>query len=193
MRIDHVYPVLGSTNFTSNHMHAQTKFFALLFLVITCVGCDQMSKHMAKTMLAHRSPQSFFSDVLRLHYAENPGVAFSLGAQWPEHWRMALFVVGTSFCLAFLLIYLLRAKIRNDYHLLALTLIFAGGIGNLIDRIFRDGRVIDFLNLGFGDFRTAIFNLADLAITSGMILLLLTSFGAARPEPKPIEPPEAKS
>ncbi len=163
-------------------MHLQTKFLALLFLVITCVGCDQMSKHYAKTLLSQRGPQSYFSDVLRLHYAENPGVAFSLGAHWPEHWRTALFVVGTSVCLGFLLIYIVRTEIKNRWHLLALTLIFAGGIGNLLDRIFRDGRVIDFLNVGFGDFRTAIFNVADVAITTGMILLLLTSFGA---------PPEA--
>ncbi len=168
-------------------MRAHTKFFALLFLVITCVGCDQMSKHLAKEMLAHRGPQSFFSDVLRLHYAENPGVAFSLGAHWPEYWRMALFVVGTSLCLAALLVYILRADIKNRVQLLALTLIFAGGIGNLIDRIFREGRVIDFLNLGLGDFRTAIFNLADVAITSGMLLLLLNSFVASPPQPDNIE------
>lgn len=169
-------------------MRAQTKFLALSFLVITCVGCDQVSKHFAKTMLAHRGPQSFFSDVLRLHYAENPGVAFSLGAHWPEHWRMALFVVGTSVCLTALLFYIVRADIKNGIHLLALNLIFAGGIGNLIDRIFREGRVIDFLNIGVGDFRTAIFNVADVAITSGMILLLLTSFGVSRSEAHALDP-----
>lgn len=169
-------------------MRLPTKFAALMLLVVTCVGCDQISKHYAKTMLAHRSPQSYFSDVLRLHYAENPGVAFSLGAQWPKHWRMALFVVGASLCLTALLIYILRADIQNSFHLLALTLIFAGGTGNLIDRIFHQGRVIDFLNLGLGDFRTAIFNVADIAITSGMLLLLLSSFGAQQQEMQPMAP-----
>jgi signal peptidase II len=163
-------------------MRSQTKYLVLCFLLITCVGCDQMSKHYAKTMLEHRGPLSFFSDMLRLHYAENPGVAFSLGAHWPEHWRMALFVVGTSVCLTALLLYIVRTDIKNSSHLLALNLIFAGGIGNLIDRIFREGRVIDFLNIGIGDFRSAIFNVADIAITTGMIVLLLTSFGTARDE-----------
>src|SRR5262245_19390554 len=169
-------------------MRSQTKYLALSFLVITCVGCDQMSKHYAKTVLAQRGPQSFFSDMLRLHYAENPGVAFSLGAQWPEHRRMALFVVGTSVCLTALLFYIVRADIKNSFHLLALNLIFAGGMRNLIDRIFREGRVIDFLNIGIGDFRSAIFNVADIAITSGMIVLLLTSFGPSRIEVQAFDP-----
>ncbi|MEK7730045.1 MAG: signal peptidase II, partial [candidate division KSB1 bacterium] len=74
---------------------------------------------------------------------------------------------------------IVRADNRNRFHLLALSLIFAGGMGNLIDRIFRDGRVIDFLNLGIGDFRTAIFNIADMAISFGMVLLIATSFWAS--------------
>lgn len=157
-------------------MKISSKLIILLFATITCVGCDQVSKHFAKSFLQYSGPQSFFSDLLRFHYAENPGVAFSLGAQLPEHIRMALFVFGTSICLTLLLIYIVRADNRNRLHLLALSLIFAGGMGNLIDRIFRDGRVIDFLNLGIGDFRTAIFNIADMAISFGMVLLIATSF-----------------
>lgn len=160
-------------------MNLQSKLIILLFATITCVGCDQVSKHWAKSFLQYNSPQSFFSDLLRFHYAENPGVAFSLGAQLPEHIRMLLFVFGTSACLALLLVYIVRADNRNRLHLLALSLIFAGGMGNLIDRIFRDGRVIDFLNLGIGDFRTAIFNIADMAISFGMVLLIVTSFWAS--------------
>lgn len=160
-------------------MKVSSKLIILLFATITCVGCDQVSKHFAKSFLQYSGPQSFFSDLLRFHYAENPGVAFSLGAQLPEHVRIVLFVFGTSICLTLLLIYIVRADNRNRLHLLALSLIFAGGMGNLIDRIFRDGRVIDFLNLGIGDFRTAIFNIADMAISFGMVLLIATSFLAS--------------
>ncbi len=167
-------------------MKVQSKLLILLFATITCVGCDQVSKHFAKSILQYTGPQSFFSDLLRFHYAENPGVAFSLGAQLPSNIRMALFVVGTSMCLALLLVYIVRADNRNRLHLLALSLIFAGGTGNLIDRIFRDGRVIDFLNLGIGDFRTAIFNIADMAISFGMVLLIVTSFWASETSNKEI-------
>jgi signal peptidase II len=46
-----------------------------------------------------------------------------------------------------------------------------GGIGNLLDRVFYDGRVIDFMNLGIGRLRTGIFNVADVYITIGILLL----------------------
>ena len=58
----------------------------------------------------------------------------------------------------------------------ALGLILAGGVGNLIDRVRLDGIVIDFLNLGIGGVRTGIFNVADIAITAGFLLLLPTLF-----------------
>jgi len=49
----------------------------------------------------------------------------------------------------------------------------SGGLGNLLDRIMNDGRVIDFMNLGIGTLRTAIFNVADVCITTGVVLLLV--------------------
>jgi signal peptidase II len=57
----------------------------------------------------------------------------------------------------------------------AVALILAGGLGNLIDRVCRNGVVIDFLNLGVGSMRTGIFNMADMAITTGVIILLVES------------------
>jgi signal peptidase II len=54
-----------------------------------------------------------------------------------------------------------------------MVLVAAGGAGNLVDRIVRDGRVIDFMNLGLGPVRTGIFNMADVQIMAGLALLLL--------------------
>jgi len=51
--------------------------------------------------------------------------------------------------------------------------LLAGGIGNLIDRLFHNGLVIDFLNVGIGPIRTGIFNVADMAIMAGFGILLL--------------------
>ena len=53
------------------------------------------------------------------------------------------------------------------------TLLLAGAVGNLIDRIRLDGLVIDFLNLGIGPLRTGIFNVADMAIMAGAVLLVI--------------------
>lgn len=156
--------------------YLRTNLILALLAAVSCVGCDQITKRLAKSILLESGPQSYFADFLRLHYTENPGVAFSLGSNWPEEVRLVLFIIGPALCLAVLLIYMLRADSRGVAHLLALGLVLGGGVGNLLDRVFHDGRVIDFLNLGIGAFRSAIFNLADTAISLGMIILLITSF-----------------
>ena len=56
--------------------------------------------------------------------------------------------------------------------LIALSLVFSGGISNFYDRVFNNGAVIDFLNIGFGTFRTGIFNVADVAIMAGVFMLV---------------------
>lgn len=53
------------------------------------------------------------------------------------------------------------------------SLVLSGGLGNLFDRIMHDGRVIDFMNLGIAGLRTGIFNVADVCITIGVLLLVL--------------------
>ena len=59
--------------------------------------------------------------------------------------------------------------------ILALALVLAGGLSNLIDRFVHDGYVVDFINLGVGHVRTGIFNVADVAITVGVVMLLIQS------------------
>ena len=55
-------------------------------------------------------------------------------------------------------------------------LVMGGGFGNLIDRIYNQGRVVDFMNLGIGSLRTGVFNVADLAVTFGAIAVVCLSF-----------------
>lgn len=63
---------------------------------------------------------------------------------------------------------------RPGYHssVAAVALLFAGGVGNLIDRVTSGGSVVDFINLGIGPVHTGIFNVADVAITVGALILL---------------------
>jgi signal peptidase II len=77
---------------------------------------------------------------------------------------------------------------RSDFgrqQMIAVSLLLAGGIGNLLDRVFHNGLVIDFLNMGIGPLRTGIFNVADMAIMAGFALLLLQR--SREPEPPPPE------
>ncbi len=66
----------------------------------------------------------------------------------------------------------------------AASLIFSGGVSNLIDRFAHNGYVIDFLNLGVGSLRTGIFNVADIAIALGALLLLMPGRLDVRTDPK---------
>ena len=62
----------------------------------------------------------------------------------------------------------------------ARSLVLSGGLGNLVDRIINDGRVIDFMNIGIGSLRAGIFNVADVYITVGVVVLVFQSLQRPR-------------
>jgi signal peptidase II len=131
-----------------------------------------MTKHLAKTSLSGTPPQSFFADMVRLEYAENIGGFLSIGASLPEKARVAIFTVGTAVVL--FTSWIVALKLRwAGWNLLGISLAFGGGASNLIDRILH-GSVIDFLNIGLGNLRTGIFNVADVAIFFGIVILMFS-------------------
>lgn len=155
--------------------HKNAPATLVLLIVFLCVGSDQATKWLARRYLAPDGLISFAGDTFRLQYAENTGAFLGLGSSLAEPWRHILFTVFVGLFLAALLGYLLcRALPRM--HWVSLSLVCGGGVSNLIDRIVYEGRVVDFLNLGIGAVRTGIFNLADMAITAGAIVLILDSF-----------------
>jgi len=155
-----------------------SRSLALCLLLAATAGCDRVTKHLAMTNLAGMPGRSFLADTIRLDYHENPGGFLSAGATWRPEVRAAVFQVANG---AFLLGILILAG-RYQWSRLAsagLLLIVAGGISNLIDRIAM-GRVIDFLNVGSGPLRTGIFNVADVAIFTGVALLALGHWRRSR-------------
>jgi signal peptidase II len=149
---------------------------AMVAVALFCVGCDQASKRVAAEVLKGTETLSFLGDVFRLTYAENRGAFLGLGGGWPEPLRWlaftgaAILVVGGS--LAWVVLQT-RQPNRQMLAVWAMVLVSAGGAGNLVDRVVREGRVIDFMNLGLGSLRTGIFNVADVQIMVGLGLLLL--------------------
>ena len=147
-------------------MNKKTETAVCLVLSASLLLIDILSKRWAETVLAAVRTMPLLEGVIGLRYAENTGAAFSAfsGAT----------VLLTAFSLVvcvILLIYLIRHPEMETFSKLSLSMIFAGGIGNLIDRITR-GYVIDFFELQFVEF--AIFNIADICITVGAVLLFVT-------------------
>jgi signal peptidase II len=142
----------------------------LLAVLVATIGCDRVTKRMATDTLAGAPGRAFLAGVVRLSYAENTGGFLSLGADLPERGRAAIFVVTTGLILACTLVIVVRSAADRGT-VLAATLFLAGGASNWIDRV-RDGRVVDFLNLGIGPLRTGIFNVADVAIMTGLVMIL---------------------
>lgn len=151
------------------------KLAIIAFMLVTCIGCDQTTKHLARTSLQSSPPHSLFNDLVRLQYAENPGGMMSFGAELPEDIRFWFLTVFVGLMLTALLFFVLVNKKLTRLQTVALTLIVGGGFGNLIDRLRHDGYVIDFLNVGIAGMRTAIFNIADVVILLGTLLLLFST------------------
>ncbi len=150
------------------------RIIIMFSVLVSCVGCDQMTKAVAQSFIAETEVWSFMGDSVRFQLAYSPGAFLSLGSAWPDAWRTGLFSVGVSMMLLGLLGFILFAKSVSRLELLALTLLLAGGLGNLIDRVLF-GYVIDFINIGIGSVRTGVFNVADIAVSLGMLLLVASS------------------
>jgi signal peptidase II len=147
---------------------------ALVGLIVATIGCDQVSKRVASVHLATSPGHSFLGDAVRLQYAENRGGFLSIGADLPEWARTAIFSVGTAVALVAYVISALTLPLDRRA-IIGLCLLFAGGLSNLVDRLLL-GRVIDFLNIGVGPLRTGIFNVADVAVMVGAVLLIAAYF-----------------
>jgi signal peptidase II len=159
----------------------------MLFCVssVLFIGCDQVTKHIAKEQLMFHAPITYLHNTVILEYAENTGAALSLGDSMSKTASFWLLSIVPLLCLVALFVYvILRINGFGRLKTFSLSLILAGGLGNIIDRIFYDRHVTDFMNVGIGNtLRTGIFNVADMCVTAGVIGLLIISFREKKHEP----------
>ncbi|MCO5142662.1 MAG: signal peptidase II [Oligoflexia bacterium] len=148
--------------------------YLAVFLNFFLIIIDQIVKVWAYADLRGKNPFSYLSGTIVIEYAENRGAFLSLGAGLSEGGRLAIFVVGVFFILLFCIYSIIRSS-HFTLSVVALSLIVAGGIGNLIDRIFR-GFVVDYIHMGFPNLRTGVFNIADVAISTGIILMIFIQY-----------------
>ena len=142
-------------------------------IAVILIAVDRIMKNWAAHALAS-GDIAVIDKVLYFRYTENTGVAFSMFSD--NRWVL----VGiTSVMLIVALAFFLSGKIKDKLELFALSLIIAGGVGNLIDRL-SIGYVIDFIDVRIINF--AIFNVADMCITIGAILVCIAAFAAEKRE-----------
>jgi signal peptidase II len=159
----------------------KTKILVSASIIVISVLLDQAVKLLAAQSLRGRPGLSFFGDVLRFEYAENTGAFLSLGAQLDQGMRTLFFILGVVVIIGCCVVWLLRSA-SNWMAIVALSSVISGGVGNLIDRIWR-GSVIDFIYIGVGPLHTGVFNIADMAITGGLMLMLYEQYLAEKKKP----------
>jgi len=143
----------------------------VLLLGLATLACDQATKHVARAQLLGAPPRSYLGGTLRVEYVENAGAFLGLGSGLPSWARSVVFIAGTAGLLLWTA-WVGRKASWSAAQWTGLGLLWAGGISNLVDRA-RYGAVPDFLNVGVGHLRTGIFNVADVAILAGVLLVAL--------------------
>ncbi len=144
-------------------------------IVLVSWVLDQVSKRMAVVWLKGSPPRSFLGGLFTLEYAENSGAILSLGASLPPTLRFWMFTVGTAALMLGLIVYLLSAKDVTKAVLVGLSFTIGGGTSNWFDRVLQDGYVSDFMIVGTDSFHSGVFNIADLLILGGPLILLMHS------------------
>lgn len=174
-------------------------------IILTFFGLDQITKYITKTQMNLGDSIPVIGQFFRFTYVENPGMAFGLRIE------NTFIFMGLSLLAAGLVFYYLY-KLRNEVWQLqfAIALIASGAIGNLSDRFIR-GSVVDFLDFEFFDIsipafqflsmefpgyymtRWPVFNVADMAVSGGMIVIFMYVFINGDPLDRPQQPPASDS
>jgi signal peptidase II len=143
--------------------------FLSAWVVSACIIADQLSKALAAVMLEPHISAELFGHWVRFEYTENKGIFLGWGWQLPDEIRFWFFTVISGVLLIGILCFMLREPGLSARFTVALSAIAGGGIGNTLDRLLREGLVIDFIGL-----HTVIINLADVTISVGMGLLVIS-------------------
>jgi len=150
------------------------KNIAFLLVLLANIGCDQISKKIARQELGDYERISVIKHYFTLTKVENTGAFLSVGSALPDFLKFFLLSIVPLLALSYGIVYLVTKQNLTKMSALALSFAIGGGIGNIYDRIIH-GSVTDFMHIDFGFFQTGIFNMADVSIMVGMGLFILQS------------------
>ena len=153
-----------------------TKRILIVLLILFNIGLDQFSKEYVRKNVVPGSRTELLGTQLQLMNVENTGAFLGMGSDPNPTVKLIFLLILPVIVLAAVVYYVFTSKALDNLSVIGLCCIAGGGIANLYDR-FLYGSVTDFLYIDLGGvFRTGIFNSADLSVTTGMILLLISSF-----------------
>lgn len=146
-------------------------------VAVLLVAIDQVSKLLVLNNLKDADPVTVIDGFIQFRYVENTGAAFGIFSN--NTWALSVF---TGIVIILGIIFLATGKLKNKVEYAAVILMLAGGVGNLIDRVFRH-YVVDFIEYTFMDY--AVFNFADICVTVGAVLIVLAVIVETIKEKKP--------
>ena len=154
---------------------SRRSFFIILTIVLT-IAVDQISKIIVRTYVVPSERSNIIGTYFTLHNVENVGAFLGMGSDLSPLLKLIFLLILPIVVLSFVTYHIFKDQSLDKVSVFAFASIIGGGIANVFDRVVY-GSVTDFFHINLGGvFRTGIFNMADLSVTTGMILLLLVSF-----------------
>ena len=146
-----------------------------VLLVVLTLFLDRWTKSLIQSRFTLNESTSVIDGLFNITYVRNTGVAFGIFSSISSPAKSILLSLFTAVAAAVVVIYSVRSPIRNRLLQVALGFILGGALGNLYDRISY-GHVIDFLEFYFRSYHWPSFNVADSAISTGVVLLAIEIF-----------------
>ena len=157
-------------------MIGKNRNISITILIAVSLLLDQLSKFLIRQNVDQYSEIKLIGDYFILTNVENSGAFLGMGSDFSPFIKTIFLLILPVIVLICIIVYVYRDKQIDKISLIGFCLIIGGGIANIYDRILY-GSVTDFLFIDLGGiFKTGIFNIADLSVTTGMILILLMSF-----------------
>ncbi|MEZ4793842.1 MAG: signal peptidase II [Gelidibacter sp.] len=149
---------------------------SIILLIVANIAIDQMSKAIVRIEIAKNEIIPIIGDAFIMTKVENKGAFLGMGSDLSDTSRLIFLLILPIVVLGYVAYYVFKNKKLDRLSLIAFCCIIGGGIANVYDRIVN-GSVTDFFHIDLGGvFKTGIFNVADMSVSFGMILLLVASF-----------------
>jgi signal peptidase II len=150
------------------------KYSTLFILTGVITVADQVIKLIIQAYLLPNHGVAVISGFFNLVNVQNPGGAFGLLARFNPAAARPFFLIVTAVFVAAIIFYYGRIPVRRRFFRFGMTFILGGAVGNLMDRL-RQSYVVDFLDFNVGGYHWPAFNLADISITTGAIMFLIST------------------